>query len=408
MTQPPTPPKIPNFNPGVGRLVTDRYDFQTHVNGTTYLNANGDVINFRHQANQIDVVPPVTIAGDGYANVQDALEAIASHITPPPVPNATALAVGLIRLAGDLSGVGSSATSPKVGGLQGRPVANASPSSGQSLIWNGSNWLPGTPTIVSSLTGDVTGTNTANIVSAISGAFPVPVEFGLSFTSGSILQLQTDAIMSVGSGASITIASGGTFSAIGANAVVIDTAGGFVLEAANDFVQFGTAHTRTVWNTFTTLLLPTDWDNTSSIPALHVNTTSTNFMYAKLDNLHNGATLNSITISFQVGTSHSSVPQFTPAVGIYLADLKDNSSSELAMYSGGVYYLPNPGSGAAYYNGGNFQQLTMTTNQNNIIDTSKYIYWIIVADENGTNSHSGNNYFGYAINYTDITSAQFP
>jgi hypothetical protein len=55
------------FNPSVGRLSTDRYDFQKHITG----------VAFRHTADQIDINPPVSILGTNYSTVSTALTELA-------------------------------------------------------------------------------------------------------------------------------------------------------------------------------------------------------------------------------------------------------------------------------------------------------------------------------------------
>lgn len=57
----------PNFKPGVGRLATDRYDFQSHLEGT---NPTGKT-DFRHTADQIDIIP-IPNLGSG-TNIDDVL-----------------------------------------------------------------------------------------------------------------------------------------------------------------------------------------------------------------------------------------------------------------------------------------------------------------------------------------------
>jgi len=131
-------PLVPNYVPGVGRLVTDRFDFQKHVDGAS----------FRHQANQIDVSPPVSIDGYSPTTVQDAITILAGVVSPPTIRQSTIGTdpsnLGIITLGGDLKGNGSNSTAliPLVGGLQGRPVSNTAPTSGQVLTWNGSSWIP--------------------------------------------------------------------------------------------------------------------------------------------------------------------------------------------------------------------------------------------------------------------------
>jgi hypothetical protein len=143
------PPQVPNYNPGNGsRLVTDRYDFEAHLEGTNPPVANAPLQNFRHTAPQIDLSPHLTIDSVTVTNVQDALALLASIVSPPTIQQATIgnnpANLGIVTLGGDLSGNGTNSTalSPLVGGLQGRPVSPLAPTSGQALIWNGSSWYP--------------------------------------------------------------------------------------------------------------------------------------------------------------------------------------------------------------------------------------------------------------------------
>jgi hypothetical protein len=61
----------PTYTPPIGGLSTNRYDFQTHIEG----------LSFRHSADQIDVVPPVIINGLPYVTVADALTATSLSIS---------------------------------------------------------------------------------------------------------------------------------------------------------------------------------------------------------------------------------------------------------------------------------------------------------------------------------------
>jgi len=65
------------------------------------------------------------------------------HTGAPNANLASGLQAGLVRLAGDLS---HTATTPKVTGLQGNPVASTQPSHGQTLVWNSitGTWEPAT------------------------------------------------------------------------------------------------------------------------------------------------------------------------------------------------------------------------------------------------------------------------
>lgn len=61
--------------------------------------------------------------------------------------DATSGAKGVIQLAGDLAGSGSTAAAPKVSGLQGYAVHTALPSNGNVLTWDAGNtrWAPAAP-----------------------------------------------------------------------------------------------------------------------------------------------------------------------------------------------------------------------------------------------------------------------
>lgn len=149
-------PLVPNFNPGVGRLTTDRFDFQKHLDGYP----------FRHNAGQIDLTPSVVIDGYYQHTVQAAIQAISTVAFPPIIPDATGSTKGIIRLNGDLTGT---ALNPTVSGLRTYPVSAAAPSVGNVLTYNGSLWGPAAPANSFTAGGDLTGTNTVQRVATITG-----------------------------------------------------------------------------------------------------------------------------------------------------------------------------------------------------------------------------------------------
>jgi hypothetical protein len=166
-----TNPLTPNYVPGVGQLVTYRSDFESHILGT----------NFRHSSDQINVAsatnpayPAITITGQSIPapTVWDAITQLNAAITPYVTPTATPSRLGTVQLAGDLGGVGTQATSPRVSGLQGRPVQNLSPSTGDVLTWSGSLWGP-SPSVSFIPGGDLTSSIPSSIslqyVSSVSG-----------------------------------------------------------------------------------------------------------------------------------------------------------------------------------------------------------------------------------------------
>lgn len=152
----PPPPTVPNFNPGVGRLATDRYDFQAHVDGT----------NFRHNATQIDLFPTLVIDGYTKTTVQDALALLAILVTPPVIPDATTAQKGIVQLAGDIAGT---ATNVIVSRIQGKPVNTLGPSTNDVLTWNGSTWGPAAPPNGFTANGDLSGTSILQHVIGLTG-----------------------------------------------------------------------------------------------------------------------------------------------------------------------------------------------------------------------------------------------
>ncbi len=155
-----TDPLSPNFKKGVGRLAVDRFDFQEHVDG----------YRFRHRASSIDLFPTVVISGDGYTNVQSAIEALANFVSPPDiiVQDATVFVKGIVKLAGDIGGTANSVT---VTALQNRSVSNVPPSNQQVLSWNSgtSAWTPTTLSSTFLAAGDISGNNLSQTVIGIQG-----------------------------------------------------------------------------------------------------------------------------------------------------------------------------------------------------------------------------------------------
>ena len=121
-------PTTPNYKNGIGRLVTDRYDFQAHVEGS----------NFRHKANQIDLSPSITIDGNVRSELQEAIQALSDRLVPE-VPDATTTVKGILKIAGDVDGTADSIT---VKGIYNIPVTSTVPTSGDLLTFNGSAWAP--------------------------------------------------------------------------------------------------------------------------------------------------------------------------------------------------------------------------------------------------------------------------
>jgi hypothetical protein len=152
-------PLVPNYKPGVGRLVTDRFDFQNHIDG----------YGFRHLAQQIDLFPTVVIGVETKSNVQDAIATLAAFTVPPVVPDATPGSKGIVQLTGDISGFANNVVVTR---LQGKPVSTLTPNDGDVLTWDGGAlvWSPSPATNAFTATGDLAGTNIVQQVVGLTGA----------------------------------------------------------------------------------------------------------------------------------------------------------------------------------------------------------------------------------------------
>jgi len=149
-------PQDPNYNRGTGRLATDRFDFEKHINGS----------DFNHEGAKIFLSPSVLI--DGYAknNVRDAIVALNNVVSPPIIQDATSSVKGILKLTHDLSGT---ASLPVVVGIQSQPVSSLIPSIGQVLKWDGAAWEASNEGNVFLANGDLYGDNIFQFVSSIAG-----------------------------------------------------------------------------------------------------------------------------------------------------------------------------------------------------------------------------------------------
>jgi hypothetical protein len=97
--------------------------------------------------------------GTQWAPSQPSFSNLSGAATSGQLPPATSLAQGAVQLAQDLTG---SATTPKVAGLQGNPVSSTLPTSNQVLTWNGTNWAPATPAATGAQIAQDLGGSTAS------------------------------------------------------------------------------------------------------------------------------------------------------------------------------------------------------------------------------------------------------
>lgn len=429
----PPNPLTPNFIPGVGQLTTSRYDFQKHLDG---INEEPNGPNFRHTADQIDLNPGLTIDTYPATTVQQALQIITDHYYPAP-SNASPTVTGLITLAGDLNGVGSTYLTPRVGQIQSIPVSSTVPTNNQYLqfLTSSGKWTPTTLT----LAGDVTGPPGATVISSISGSFPaVPIGTNLQLQSGKLITLLTGSTLTANSGSTVNLNTANiNFSATSAlnftngsslngtmkvlnnstlsflndsqlefgGTSIINIGGSSILNNLGSTINFS-------WPTWQTpvsrsLIQPVldgqPVTGTFFILEQGISDNATGGAWVvPISRLQNGGTLTSVVCTFQVWLNRTDVPAVLPNLQVIRYTYGNEGTSGVWLSSTNQQFFPTPGSGSAYYDGQNVQKITYTCNQNNVIDNTQYYYVVIITDESGTHSVDQNNFFSLQCNYTNI------
>lgn len=174
---------------------------------------------------------------------------------------------------------------------------------------------------------------------------------------------------------------------------------------ATDWPAFSPVRTRSIWSHPRPLYqLGSGWSLAGSVlvgPASNINGQALAF-----PQLHNGATVSTVSVQFAVTNLHSSVPAILPSLSVFQVNA---ATGALATLSGTdpQFFTPGPATGAAW-SVGTLKTLTYTCNQNRVIDTSTYIYYIVLTDENGSGSIPGNFYQALNVSYSAIADMRFP
>lgn len=191
--------QTPNFTRGQGRLATDRFDFEKHVNGES----------FNHEANGVLLTPGITIDGYVKSNVREALEALTVIAFPPTIVDADVSTKGILKLTNDLGGT---ADVPKVVGLQNIPISTQAPNVDELLTFNGTSWIPMANAATFIAGGDLTGDNLSQLVYNISGSggLATITATTVRFVDGVSVPLLTQESSSSAAGVNLNIIAQGT------------------------------------------------------------------------------------------------------------------------------------------------------------------------------------------------------
>jgi hypothetical protein len=194
----------------------------------------------------------------------------------------------------------------------------------------------------------------------------------------------------------------GGLSTATASGIKVNAAGGLFINSTGGLTLFGSTNWPTFFATRTVVrscpfnpYIGTGWVVSSggslsvtSLYTLGPGTSSSAFVDIT-PFVHDGATLDSVTIDFCVTLAHPSITSMTfPKANVARTQLGAgrSASNGASLNAGGAVTFPTPGSAAAYVNSNLSQSLVLPCDQNNVIDKSQYKYTLIMADENGTNS----------------------
>jgi len=120
-----------------------------------------------------------------------------------------------------------------------------------------------------------------------------------------------------------------------------------------------------------------------------------------------GATITTVSLVFAVGSSHSGVP--ANLVGLSVLGGVGQAGftpSGVPLGSPSIQYAPTPASGAAWYNSGNTQLATYNCTLANTNLSALGPLYVVLYDEYGTNSISGNQFCSLVVTYTLQTLLQ--
>lgn len=266
-------------------------------------------------------------------------------------------------------------------------------------------------------TGDsLTGTIVFSSTGALSGDVDFDGSAIVSFKSGSETAFESGATATVESGASVVVE--GYISSNTANGIRTSTAGGIRSNAAggirsntpggidlsggaSDHITVTPARTRPVVRNASASFMGGAAEWTQSAASLgnidyvrHDGTSASNahFDVPALD----GTTLVSLTLYFKTSTTYSGLPSTPPDVTLYRQ--AGNSTTTASLYSSGAvaYSL----STLAAWNDSATKTITITCDQNNVIDAGTYSYTLNVT---GPSGGSGTRYID-VIGYTAVYS----
>lgn len=164
-------------------------------------------------------------------------------------------------------------------------------------------------------------------------------------------------------------------------------------KAAGDYLRLGAGHPLRV-RTIDQTVLPSAPDGYLYAFSPGDNVFAVNSRYPGVRQLiriepHDGSTLDTVQLQFAIRFTHTSFPTL-PKFRVIRTDSSGNAeplhTARSAPFYGDDGFIPiaSPANVTAYNNGGNRQLSNIfSTNQNSLVDISKYAYWVDFIEETG-------------------------
>lgn len=168
----------------------------------------------------------------------------------------------------------------------------------------------------------------------------------------------------------------------------------------------GSPRTRTIKQPLVAPFLNSAWNaGFGGAPNVLGGTNATSAQPFSITQIHNGATLATVKCFLCVNGPHSQLPANMPKMTVYRRTIAAGNTDAASLTSLGAAFA-SAASASAWDNSNQMQSWSVTVNA--VIDTTQYVYYISLIDENGSGSVAGNIYEGFELDYTGIASMQFP
>lgn len=217
--------------------------------------------------------------------------------------------------------------------------------------------------------------------------------------------------LSGGAGAPHTVTGAGTAIQVASAAAIRTVSGGKIQlgGGAPDWPTFtdaaGVATPR--FRTFTRLpeptAIPAGWStNATSLQGSAV----AQGISIPCNSLHNGATLTNIRLFMQVQQAHANLPAYFPLLQLWRKEFDATDTATLMTSPTPVGGYPT--TVGSWYLGGSFTSFDWAVVNANVIANYNHAYFIVLYDEYGANSMSGNQYSAFQFSFSQIPDMAFP